>query len=125
MRFLLENLASWDGDGAIAMIETEDQVRLAKSWGFPVINVADTLRDPGLPLVTNDNRKMGQMAAMHLKSRGLRHFAFYGLEEMWYSQERCAGFRETVEADGGKCSVFELPSSFRAMLDGAVAEQRA
>jgi LacI family transcriptional regulator len=113
--FPLENLASWDGDGAIAMIETEDQVQLAKSWAFPVINVADTLRDPGLPLVTNDNRKMGQMAAMHLKSRGLRHFAFYGLEDMWYSQERCAGFREAVEADGAKCSIFELPSSFRAI----------
>jgi LacI family transcriptional regulator len=34
---------------------------------------------------------------------------------MWYSQERCAGFREVIEADGGKCSVFESPSSFRAM----------
>ena len=97
------------------MIETEDQVRLANSWGFPVVNVADTLSDFGLPLVTNDNRKIGQMAAMHLKRRGLRHFAFYGLKDMWYSQERYAGFREVIEADGGKCSVFESPSSFRAM----------
>jgi LacI family transcriptional regulator len=113
--FPLENLAGWDGDGAIAMIETEDQLRLAKSWGFPVINVADTLSDTGLPLVTNDNRKMGQAAARHFRGRGLRHFAFYGLEDMWYSQERCAGFVKAIEASGAKCSVFESPSSFRAM----------
>jgi LacI family transcriptional regulator len=113
--FPLENLDGWNGDGAIAMIETEDQARMAKSWGFPVINVADTLIDSGLPLVTNDNRKIGRLAAMHLKGRGLRHFAFYGLEDMWYSQERYAGFREAIEADGGKCCVFESTSSFRAM----------
>jgi LacI family transcriptional regulator len=113
--FPLENLAGWDGDGAIAMIETEDQLRWAKSWGFPVVNVADTLKDTGLPLVTNDNQKMGQLAAAHLMERGLRYFAFYGLEDMWYSQERCAGFRDTIVAAGHECSVFESPSSFRAM----------
>jgi LacI family transcriptional regulator, galactose operon repressor len=112
--FPLEELAGWKGDGAIAMIETERQARLAKSWGFPVVNVADTLCDSGLPLVTNDNRKMGQLAAMHFKERGLRHFAFYGLEDMWYSHERCAGFREVIETDGSACSVFQSPSSFRA-----------
>jgi LacI family transcriptional regulator len=113
--FPLENLAGWDGDGAIAMIETEDQLRIAKSWGFPVVNVADTLKDTGLPLVTNDNQKMGQLAAAHLMERGLRHFAFYGLEDMWYSQERCVGFRDAIVAAGHTCSVFESPSSFRAM----------
>ncbi|MDZ4818778.1 MAG: DNA-binding transcriptional regulator [Planctomycetota bacterium] len=104
-----------DCDGAIAMIETEDQMRRAKSWGCPVINVADTLKGFGLPSVMNDNRKLGQMAAVHLKSRGLRHFAFYGLEHMWYSQERCAGFCEVIEASGAKCFVFESPICSRAV----------
>lgn len=110
----LESLAGWDGDGVFATLETESQIEAARSLPFPVVNLANSLRTEGIPTVSGNQRAIGRLAAEHLMDRNFRRFAFYGLEGVWYSAERFAGFRERVERDGYPCSLYETKSSLLA-----------
>ena len=98
----LANLKGWDGDGVLAMVETEADLALAQSLPMPVVNLSARLGKMPLPTVRSDNWAIGQLAARFFLERGFRKCAFYGLSEVYYSQERLRGFRETVEAAGGE-----------------------
>jgi LacI family transcriptional regulator len=108
----LNSLADWDGDGVLAMLEVPEQRRAAQRLHCPLVNMSAALRDTGLPTVTSDNPRIGQLAADHLLERGFRRFAYYGVQGVWYSQERCRGFRERVEAAGCSCEIFDDPGNF-------------
>lgn len=110
----LESLGDWDGDGVLAMIEVPEQLRLARGLTRPLVNLSAALPDTGLPTVSSDNRQVGRAAADHLLERGFRRFAFYGLEGVWYSEERRRGFTERVEAVGLSCDVCSTTSSLAA-----------
>ncbi|MBN2295792.1 MAG: DNA-binding transcriptional regulator [Pirellulales bacterium] len=97
-------LKGWPGDGVIAHIDTKRDVAIAKSLDIPVVNISAAIRDTGLPRVTNDHRAIGHAAAEHLLSRGLWQFAYYGLKNVWYSEERGTGFTERLEREG-----FDVP----------------
>jgi len=57
--------------------------------------------------VLADNRAIGKVAANHFLERGFHEFAFFGIQDHWYSRERLEGFRERV----GTCRVFDSPAS--------------
>jgi LacI family transcriptional regulator len=98
----LESLEGWEGDGVLAMVETERQLALARSLRIPVVNLSARIAGTPLPAVLSDNEAIGTRAAEHLLERGFRQCAFYGLEGVEYSQKRFEGFRRTVEAAGGR-----------------------
>jgi LacI family transcriptional regulator len=110
----LNSLGGWDGDGALVMVEVLAHCRTVHKLRCPVVNLSGTLRDTGLPLVTSDNALIGRLAAEHLLERGFRRFAYYGLREVWYSEERYRGFRECVEGAGCSCEVFLAASRPRS-----------
>lgn len=105
----IESLRGWPGDGAIAAIGSRAEARIAKSLGFPVVNLAATVEHVGLPRVMVDHYTMGRMAAEHLLDRGLRRLAFCGSAGRWYSQLRCRGFAQRAEQAGVPCEVFQAP----------------
>jgi LacI family transcriptional regulator len=107
----LESLENWEGDGVLAMVETESQMEAARRLRVPVINLSARLGPGALPGVVSDNRAIGRLAAEHLLERGFRKCAFYGLEQVVYSEDRLQGFRERVEAAGGEVRV-HLTHSF-------------
>ena len=50
--------------------------------------------------------KAGRMAAEHLLSRGLRHLAFFGWQDLWYSDQRQRkGFIQRAREAGVECEV--------------------
>lgn len=55
---------------------------------------------PGVPNITADYRKTGEMAAEHCVARGFREFAFFGNNGMCWSDGRRDGFRAYLEAAG-------------------------
>jgi LacI family transcriptional regulator len=57
-----------------------------------------------LATVSSDNYRIGCIAAEHLLERNFRSFGYYGMYDVWYSDERCRGFVETVERTGATCS---------------------
>jgi LacI family transcriptional regulator len=90
---------------------TKADVGTAKSLGLPVVNVGGVLQNTGLPSVNADQHAMGRAAAEHLLECGFRRFAFYGLKNTWYSEQRRDAFIERVGEAGGKCSVLDVPNS--------------
>jgi LacI family transcriptional regulator len=100
----IESLRDWPGDGVIARITDADQARIAARLDVPIVNISGALEDPGVSMVTVDNRAVGRLAAEHLLQCGFHRFAFYGPRHLWYAQRRAAGFIEAIEATGGRCA---------------------
>lgn len=105
------SLEGWNGQGVIMRLMTKADVQTAKSLGLPVVNVGGIMHDTGLPSVSADHRATGRVAAEHLLECGFRRFAYYGLKNTWYSDDRRDGFTQCIAAAGCKCSVLEVPNS--------------
>lgn len=103
----LRAMRGWKGDAIIAATNDESELRAARTMGIPMINLAGGLaKSFGIPRVMVDHAAAGRMAAEHLVSRGLRHLAFFGWRNLWYSEQRCRGFMERAAAAGIECDVF-------------------
>ena len=63
-------LKDWDGDGCIAMIESDETFEYLRSKNIPIIDLG--LRDHQIPIprMITDNEKIGKLAAEHLREFG-------------------------------------------------------
>lgn len=89
-------LRTWKGNGVITVLTSSREEALASKLSIPVINLSGwhAPSSKSLPRVNADHRAMGRMAADHFISAGLRHIAYYGFKQVWFSQERAAGLAE-------------------------------
>lgn len=55
-----------------------------------------------------DNREIGKMGAVHCLERGFHNFAFFGLPEFYWSDQREEGFRKKIEEAGHKVNILDL-----------------
>jgi len=108
MRF--RSLQGWSGNGVIALIDTKAEAAAARKLGVPVVNLSGALRDAGIPRVMVDSQAIGRLAAEHLLECGFQRFAYFGVRDLWYAQERLKGFIERLKQEGCQCSVYEVPS---------------
>ena len=74
---------------------------LARSLGVPLIALDASQELKGIPKISTNDERIGQMAADHLMERGFSHYAFCGYDHLHWSQGRCESFRKAVEAAGG------------------------
>ncbi len=107
----LASLSDWVGDGALTMIVDPEEAEFARRLPYPVVNLSATLQKPGLPTVTNDDYRIGELAAQHFLARGFRRFGFYGLHDVWYSIQRQRGFVERIEQAGFSCDILNSVGS--------------
>lgn len=108
----LESLRGWHGDGAIAVVTQEKEVRLADELPFPVVNLSGTLKEgSGVPRVMVDQEAIGRVAAKHFLGKGFKRFAYYGISGVRYGRLRQEGFSKVLHAAGyDLTAVFEAPS---------------
>ncbi len=59
----LDSLRGWPGHGVITAILSQADIRSAERLDLPVVNLAATLRDTGVPSVLPDHYGMGRLAA--------------------------------------------------------------
>jgi LacI family transcriptional regulator len=71
-----------------------------RDLGVPAVNISNSVLAPRLPVVTQDDREVGRRAAEHLLGLGARAFVFWGTRGGRFSEERRAGFMETLAAAG-------------------------
>ncbi|MCU0792612.1 MAG: substrate-binding domain-containing protein [Opitutaceae bacterium] len=98
----LRSLVARDGvRGIVAAIHDPVREAVFRALPVPVVNVSNGLAVPRLPVVTQDDREVGRIAAEHLLGRGLRGFLFWGQRGgASYSEGRRRGFLEAMEAAG-------------------------
>ncbi|MCK4999426.1 MAG: XylR family transcriptional regulator, partial [Anaerohalosphaera sp.] len=105
------NKAEFDNlplDGLIAHVSSKSEAEYLFSRGIPVIIQCVHEKIPNRPTIVTDNVAIGEMAAAHLLERGFRHFAYYGLEDAYWSQERRDSFVKAVKEQGYDTDVFNL-----------------
>ena len=102
-----EWLRNWEGDGAFVLIENKADIRVARSLPMPIVNVGGYVQDVRIPTVTLDQQMVGRFAADHLLARRFHRFGYYGVRDLWYSEQRRIGFEDTLRAAGYTSSSME------------------
>ena len=116
----IHSLRGWSGDGVIAAVRNQQEARVARRIGVPVVNLAGTSEKTGLPRVMVDHRSIGRIAAEHLLERGFRRLAYCGTEGLYYSRQRMLGFMEEAKRAGVPCEVLEM----RHVIDSRASWQQ-
>ncbi|HEY7090652.1 MAG TPA: DNA-binding transcriptional regulator [Tepidisphaeraceae bacterium] len=94
--FPLASLSNWDGDGIICHLSTLSDASIARSMKIPVVTFVGTIRKPDIPRVSMDQETIGELVAEHLLTYGAKHFAFYGIGNANYSEDRRNAFARTM-----------------------------
>jgi LacI family transcriptional regulator len=102
-------LRRWRGDGIIARVQTAPMAQEIAATGIPVVDALGVVPDTGFPLVHVDDAAIARMAAEHLLERGLRQFAFFGIEGENWSEQRFTGFCLAVAAVSRDVARYDLP----------------
>lgn len=98
-------LVSWEGDGVIGEVYSEEDVELFKSLGVPFVNTSSSELGDGFYSVSPDNHAIGQMAARHLTLSELDHFVFVGATRFRHVEERYQGFAQSIEEAGAEAQL--------------------
>jgi LacI family transcriptional regulator len=104
---------NWDGDGAIAWVETPEMNAIVKKLKVPVVDVRGSAPGCRFPLVDTDNRAVANLVAEHFMERGFRYYAFCGFVGANYSDKRSQFFQERLRRAGLGCSVYQPPEIAR------------
>ena len=104
---------NWQGDGAIAWVETPELAGILQGLGVPAVDVRGSVPDCGLPLIATQNETVASLVADHLVQRGFRHYAFCGFVGANYSDQRSRLFQECVARAGFDCAIYNPPETSR------------
>ena len=100
-KFGIEAVVEWavrmKADAVIGQFYNTDNVGLFRENGIIAIAQDFKKRFTTIPNITGPHHLAGRMAAEYFLKKGFRNFAFYGTRGIDFSDERCQGFRETVE----------------------------
>lgn len=111
---------SWDGKGII-FLGGENEVgkaALLHKRKLAIVNCTGWWnRFPGAPAVFWDDEKIAALAADHLLSLGLKHFAYFGPKHFPPSHARATAFARSLKRAGRSCALCE----WRAEEIGEVA----
>lgn len=104
----------WNGDG---IITRSDDPRILKA-GIPTVGLYDRIdEDLGLPMILNDSREVGRLAATHMTDRGFGHFAFLGPMNEYWSQLRLLGVKDIITGDTKTLDVYDTSDPAHLELD--------
>lgn len=93
-------LRGWKGDGVLTAAMNREIASHAARLPVPVVNVAGSLGDPGLPSVVGHDLLFGQTAAEHLLEQGHRHVACVTTPQLHYGLSRVKGFHDYASSRG-------------------------
>jgi LacI family transcriptional regulator len=96
---ILQLAKKWGVNGII-MRESAEIKQIAKT-GIPVVICTYTKEKfPGFVSLVGDCEGAGKLAAEHLLGRGLKYFAYCGLENVYWSDERGSSFAKYISDAG-------------------------
>ena len=114
-KFGIEAVVEWavrmKADAVIGQFYNTDNVELFRKNGIIAIAQDFKKRFTTIPNITGPHYSAGRMAAEYFLQKGFRNFAFYGTRGIDFSDERCQGFRETIEAANHEFTFSSLRSS--------------
>jgi len=107
---LPKKLSQWQGDGMIVRSHNTATCDFLLHHGIAYLEL---LGDGGehQPAVRVDEGRVGQLAAEHLHERGIRNFAYFSADRLWWSRVREKAFRTALQASyHTNCASWLLPT---------------
>ncbi len=100
----LEQVVEWakrmKADAIIGQFYKNENVELFRQNGIIAIAQDFKERFNSIPNITGAHITAGEMGADYFIQRGFRHFAFYGIPHVVWSDERYLGFKRRIKAQG-------------------------
>jgi len=93
-------------DAVIAQLSSHRQLETWPQFKGPILNVSNRLLLPDIPTLATDDYRVGEVAAEHLLSKGLKHFGVLTDKVARYAALRKEGFSTTIRQAGGSISSF-------------------
>lgn len=118
------HLVGWPGDGVIAALNTPKEAKCATTFHLPMVNISGALVESPVPRSQVDNRAIGVLAAEHLLARGFQTFAYYGMKDIEYSDQRHAGFQQKLAESDLTCEPLKVAATFGMQGDFWFRQQR-
>ena len=103
-----KKIVQFNPDGII-MRELQDTEKILKMKKPTVISPVYKRSFPRVVNIIEDCEATGRMAAEHLLSKGLKSFAYCGIDGMFWSQDRCNGFIKRIQKAGFEVSIYVPP----------------
>lgn len=97
MQELVDFATRWKADAVIGQFRSGDPVEGFLDRGIITLAQDFQQRFPNLINISGDYIHSGEMAADYFIEKGVRHFAFYGISGMVWSEERLEGFENRIE----------------------------
>lgn len=94
-------------DGMIARIETLEELDFIQDRKIPAVDLRGIHPARNIPRIRNDERRVAELAAEHLRSRGFRNFAFCGFAGADYSEHLRDYFIHAIGSSGRAVAVHE------------------
>lgn len=90
----------WKADVVIGQFDPGDDVTLFRKHGIVALAQDYKKKFKEIPNITADYDLTGQMAAEHFLTKGFKNFAFFGYNNVCWSDERLAGFERRINRNG-------------------------
>ena len=103
-------LETWKGDGIISRTADWETHRILKKKKIPQVELHGDNVNYLLDIAVNETR-IAELAADHLGDQGFRHFAVFGLSDVWWIEKRRACFAEAVAKYKVKPFAFRIQDS--------------
>ena len=100
MKGVLEWALNWKADAIIGQFYPHEEVEIFGKHGIITIAQDFKTRFKSIPNITGNHYLAGKMGAEYFINKGYKNFAFYGFKGVVWSDERCDGFRETINEHG-------------------------
>ncbi len=93
--------------GAFVSVQTSTKAQQLLQLGVPIIAVSTLQNMHNLPFISADSEQLSRLAFEYLSKKNFRNFAFFGLTEARWSQDRMNFFSQYVSRAGYKLDVYE------------------
>ena len=97
MQEVVDFATRWKADAIIGQFRNGDKVEGFLDKGIITLAQDFEQRFPNLINISGDYIHSGEMAADYFIEKGVRHFAFYGISGMVWSEERLEGFENRIK----------------------------
>lgn len=99
--WVVEWAKQWNADAIIGRWN-DRKMHLLNNLNIPVVLQNNSRRSDVFSNLTGDYDGTGKMAAQYFKNKLYTNYAFFGLKDIVWSEERCEGYRKEVLKNNGQ-----------------------
>ena len=100
-------LRRWRGDGILSRTLHRADIRKLLATGLPIVELFYD-NEPSLARVFSDRAAIGRLAAEHFFNRGLRNFAVFCTQRVYWADARGRAFQQALQQQAHLCRSFSF-----------------